>query len=163
MARSRLHSPRFALRGRVEAIRDQVEQRPRDLLREQIDLASGRVKGPLQGDSEALLLGPRPVIGEVEALIDQGVDIDRPMFSRALSGMQQHVLDDRIGALAVLHDLVEIALQHIRDLGDLCAQLAVKVRAAKRLPQFVDEFDRDGREIVDEIERVLDLVRDTGR
>ena len=34
--------------------------------------------------------------------------------------------------------------------------------ASKRLPQFVDEFDRDGREIVDEIERVLDLVRDAG-
>ena len=74
--------------------------------------------------------------------------------------MQQHVLDDRVGALAVLHDLVEIALQRIGDLADLCAQLAVEVDAAKRLPQFVDEFDRDGREIIDEIERVLDLVRD---
>ena len=36
------------------------------------------------------------------------------------------------------------------------------MRASKRLPQFVDEFDRDRREIVDEIERVLDFVRDTG-
>ena len=34
--------------------------------------------------------------------------------------------------------------------------------SGKRLPQFVYEFDRDGREIVDKIERVLDLVRDTG-
>ena len=71
----------FALRGRVEAVGDQVEQRPCDLLREQIDLTGGRVKGPLQGDIEALLLGPRPVIGEIEALIDQGVDIDRPVLS----------------------------------------------------------------------------------
>ena len=31
---------------------------------------------------------------------------------------------------------------------------------AKRLPQFVDEFGGDRREIVDEIERVLDFVRD---
>ena len=30
-----------------------------------------------------------------------GVDIDRPVLARALSGMQQHVLDDPIGALAV--------------------------------------------------------------
>ena len=103
-----------------------------------------RVKGPFQGDSEALLLGPRSVIGEIEALIDQGVDIDRPMLSRSLPRMQQHVLDDGVGALAVLHDLVEIALQCIGDLADLCAQLAVEVRPAKRLPQFVDEFDRDG-------------------
>jgi hypothetical protein len=74
--------------------------------------------------------------------------------------MQQHVLDDRIGAFAVLHDLVEIALQHIRNSSDLCAQLAVKVRASKRFSQLVDKLDTDCREIVDEIERVLDLVRD---
>ena len=112
---------RFTLGRRIEAVGDQVEQRPRDLLREQIDLASGRVKGPLKGDIEALLLGPRPVIGEIEALIDQGIDIDRPVLSRALTRMQQHVLDDRIGALAVLHNLVEIALQRIGDFADLCA------------------------------------------
>jgi 5'-deoxynucleotidase YfbR-like HD superfamily hydrolase len=47
--------------------------------------------------------------------------------------MQQHVLDDRVCALAVLHDLVEIALQHVRDLADLRAQLAVELRAAERL------------------------------
>ena len=42
------------------------------------------IEGPLQGDIEALLLGPRPVIGEIEALLDEGVDIDRPVLSRAL-------------------------------------------------------------------------------
>jgi hypothetical protein len=72
------------------------------------------------------------------------------------------VLDDRIRALAVLHDLVEVALQRIGDLADLCTQLAVEVRACKRRPQLVDKFDRDGREIVDEIERVLDLLGNTG-
>jgi hypothetical protein len=58
--------------------------------------------------------------------------------------MQQHVLDDRVRALAVLHDLVEVALQSIRNLADLGTQLAVEVHPSKRLPQFVDEFDRDG-------------------
>ena len=58
--------------------------------------------------------------------------------------MQQHVLDDRVGALAVLHDFVEITLQHIRKLADLGAQLAVEVRAIERHPQFVDKFHRDG-------------------
>ena len=47
--------------------------------------------------------------------------------------MQQHIPDDRVGALAVLHDLVEIALQRIGDLADLCAQLAVEMNSAKRL------------------------------
>ena len=54
--------------------------------------------------------------------------------------MQQHVLDDRIGALAVLHDLVEIALQHIRDLTDFGAHLVVKMNAAKGFAQFVDQL-----------------------
>ena len=75
----------FTLCCRVETIRDQVEQRPRNLLWEQVDLTSGRVKGLLKGDIEALLLGSRPMIGEVEALLDQGVDIDRPVLSGALT------------------------------------------------------------------------------
>jgi hypothetical protein len=36
--------------------------------------------------------------------------------------MQQHVLDDGICTLAVLYDLVEIALQRIRNLADLYLQ-----------------------------------------
>src|SRR4029453_3327285 len=74
--------------------------------------------------------------------------------------MQQHVLDNGIGALAVLDDLVEIGLQRIRNLADLRSQLAIEVGASKRMPQFINQFDRDAREIIDEIERVLDLVRD---
>ena len=77
--------------------------------------------------------------------------------------VQQHVLDDRIGALAVLHDLVEIALQHAGQLVDLRAQLArraARLRAPRR-SSSMSSTDSDG-EIVDEIERVLDLVRDAG-
>ena len=36
------------------------------------------------------------------------------------------------------------------------------MRPAQRLPQFVNEFDRDRREIVDEVERIFHLVRDAG-
>jgi hypothetical protein len=75
--------------------------------------------------------------------------------------MQQHVLDDRVRAFAVLNNLVEIALQRIGNLADLSTQLAIEVRTAKRLPQFVNEFNRDGREIIDEVERVFDLMRNT--
>jgi hypothetical protein len=38
--------------------------------------------------------------------------------------MQQHVLDDGIGALAVLYDLLQIVLQHPRQFVDLAANLA---------------------------------------
>ena len=37
------------------------------------------------------------------------------------------------------------------------------VRPSKRLPQFVDELDDTAEKIVDEIERVFDLVRDPSR
>jgi hypothetical protein len=40
-------------------------------------------------------------------------------------------------------DLVEIALQRIGDLANLCAQLAVEVRATEGLPQLVNKLDRD--------------------
>ena len=66
----------------------------------------------IQPDLEILLLGAGAVIGEIEALLDQRIDVDRPVLARALARMQQHVLDDGVGALAVLHHFFEIALQH---------------------------------------------------
>ena len=56
------------------------------------------------------------MVGQIEAFLDQSVDIDDPVFPRAFARMQQHVLDDGIGTLAVLHDLVEIAAQCIGQL-----------------------------------------------
>src|SRR5262245_42724603 len=101
------------------------------------------------------------MVGKVEALLDDGIDIDNPVFTRAFTRVQQHVLDNGIRPLAVLDDLVEITLQLISNLADLRSQLAIKVGTSKRLPQFINQFDRDAREIIDEIEWVLDLVRDT--
>src|SRR5277367_4504254 len=117
-------SPAFG--GGVKPVRDQVEQDPRDLLREQIGFASSRVEGPLNRDIEVLSLRPRPVIGEIKAFFDESVDIDRSMLAGTLARMQQHVLDDGVGAFAMLYDLIEIALQHTRDLIDICTELAVE-------------------------------------
>ena len=124
--------------------------------------AGGRIERSLEGDIEVLLLGTRAVIGEVEAFLDKGVDIDKPVLAGAFARVQQHVLDDGIGTLAVLHDLLEIAAQHVRQLVDLLARLVVDRQALHDALQLVDQLARDGREIVDEIERVLDLVRDAG-
>ena len=100
---------------------------------EQIRLAGGRVERALQRDVEALLLGARAVIGEVEAFLDQGVDVDELMLARSLPRMQQHVLDDGIGALAVLHDFFEIAAQHVGQLGNVGARLVVDGNAREHL------------------------------
>ena len=61
-------------------------------------------------------------------------------------------------------DPFEIAGQHLSDLVDLVALTLVErseCRRGRRL-QFVKQPDRKARKIVDEIERVLDLVRDAG-
>ena len=61
-------------------------------------------------------------------------------------------------------DLVEIAGQHLDRLVDLGARVLVERGDARRgaLLQLVEQFDRQPGEVVDEIERVLDLVRDAG-
>ena len=74
------------------------------------------------------------MIGEVEAFLDEGIDIDEPVFARAFARVQQHVLDDGIGTLAVLHDLVEIAPQRIRQFVNLSSRFIVERYALERCP-----------------------------
>ena len=111
-------SPPCAGRG-IEAVRDQVEQRARDLLRKQHGLAGAGVESTLQRDVEAGLLGTRAVIGQIEAFLHQRIDICGALLARSLARMQQHVLDDGVGALAVLHHLLEVRFQELRQLVDL--------------------------------------------
>ena len=75
--------------------------------------------------------------------------------------MQQHAGDDAVGAPPVLDDLREIAGQG-RD------QLATRLRRRVELgdigvaPQLVHQLARQLGEVVDEIQRVLDLMGDAG-
>ena len=102
------------------------------------------------------------MIGEIEAFLDESVYIDGPMLARALTGVQQHVLHDGVGALAVLNDLVEITLQRVREFNNLRTFVIVQGRSLNGVSQLLDKFNRNSRKIVDEIQRVLDLMRDTG-
>ena len=103
------------------------------------------------------------MIGEIEALLDEGVDSDRPVLSGSFARMQQHVLDDGVCALTVLHHLVEIVAQGIRQFGYFGKRTTIGLYFAEVFLQFVDQFSRDPGEVGDEIERVLDLVGDAGR
>ena len=58
--------------------------------------------------------------------------------------MQQHVLDDRIGALAVADDLFEIGVDHADQLVGLVALGLVERRLRQRLAQFVDAVRATG-------------------
>ena len=153
----------LALLRRVEAVGNQVQQHARDLLREEIGGAGFGIERFCDRHVEARLFGPRAVIGEVQRLLDHRVDVDRRSLARALARVQQHVLDDRVGALAV-------AARPCRDCRRSCRSVrrpprvrrsrAARARGTSR--EFVEQFARERREIVDEVQRVLDLVGDAG-
>ena len=67
------------------------------------------------------------------------------------------------GALAVLYNLVEVAPYGADQFVRLAAGRFLVCEAFDRVSELVDEFARQRRVIVDEIERVLDLVRDARR
>jgi len=116
---------RSALIRRVKPIRNQIEQNSSDVLREDIGLASAWIKRSFKRDFETLFLSPCPVIGKVKALLDKGIDIDDPVLARALARVLQHILDDGICTLAMLHDFVEIAPQGICQLVNFGAYFLV--------------------------------------
>src|SRR3954452_24277826 len=76
--------------------------------------------------------------------------------------MEEHVLDDRIRSLAMLSDLVEIAFEHCSKLADLGEPAFVDVAMVHELAKLIHDLDRKSGKVVDEIERVFDLMRDSG-
>ena len=88
-------------------------------MREDVDLAGGRIQGSFERYVKPLLLGSRSVIDEIQALLDDGIDIDDPVLARALTRVQQHVLDDGTRRFAVLHDLFQIAAQRVSVRGKI--------------------------------------------
>src|SRR5689334_9287902 len=65
-----------ALVGGVEAVTKQVQKHAGHPLRRQLDRGGSGVELAFQGDVEARILGARAVIGEVERLVDEGIEID---------------------------------------------------------------------------------------
>jgi hypothetical protein len=62
------------------------------------------------------------------------------MFTGTLARMQQHVLDDGVSALAVLHDPPEVVLQGTRQLFDFLAELARQCDWLEYVAQLVRQF-----------------------
>src|SRR5262245_33466191 len=88
--------------------------------------ASPTVGSKDRSSVEALLFGARAVPGKIEAFLNNGIDVDNPMFARAFARVQQHVLDDGIRPLAVLHDFVEIATQCVSQFLNVRTSFIVK-------------------------------------
>src|SRR3954452_2984209 len=126
-----------------------------------LDLADLRIEVLIEGDVEARLLGSSAMIGEVQALLDRGIQVDAATLSGALARVEKHVLDDGVGTPAMLDDPAEVAFEHPRDLLDLGPERAIEGCGLDRFVEFLDKLRREIGEVVDEVQRVLDLVRDT--
>ena len=145
-----------------QSIRDQVQQDAGDLLGKSLHLTSGGIKRSLQRNLETLLFGAGSMVGKIEAFLDDRIDVDRPTFAGAFARMQQHVLNDRVRALAVLHDLFEVVAKDIGQFRDFFTRFLVGRQPSERFLQLVDQLNGKPGKVIDEIERVLDFVGDAG-
>ena len=121
----------------------------------------------LDAELEVRVVRPGAVVGEAGVFVEQGVDVGGLPLARA-PPHRQHVLDDLVGALAVLADALEVAGEIACDLVDQRAALLVflfvlPVALAGRLQllqKLLQQLFRDFREVLDEVQRVPDLVSD---
>src|SRR5262249_45432878 len=113
---------------------------------------------------EVRILRTGAVIGEVQGLLDERVQIGSLPVVAAATRVLQHAPDNAVGAAAVLDDLLQISGQHSNCLDNLVALAGIEgADRAGCFLQLVQQFDREAGKIIDEIEGVLDLVRDAGR
>lgn len=103
----------LALGHRIEAVRDKVEQHAGDFLREHLELSCLWIKVAQQRDVELRLFGACAMIGEIKALLDQGVDVRGTALAAALARVQQHVLDNGVGSFAMVSHLFKVGSQHL--------------------------------------------------
>jgi len=67
----------------VKPVRDQVQQDPRDLLRVDVGNSDGGIEIALERDVETLFLCAGAMVGKVEALVDDRVDLKGPVLARS--------------------------------------------------------------------------------
>ena len=93
------------------------------------------------------------MIGEVQRLLDQRIQIDALALADRAAGMRQHAGDDAVGAAAMLGDLGQIAGHHLEDLVELGPAVVVEPGQCWRRGrlQIVQQLDRETGEIVDEV------------
>src|SRR5579872_1223941 len=101
----RLGAVALALVGGIEAVADEVEEDPRQILRRRRNHAHRGIEIPLHRDVEALILGAQAMVGERQRLFEERVELDGLHLAAAAARMEQHALDDAVGAPPMLADL----------------------------------------------------------
>jgi len=65
----------------MEAVCNHIQKSPPDVLRENVCRTGRRIKGLLELDLKTLRLGPRSVPSEIEAFLNERIDINQPMLT----------------------------------------------------------------------------------
>ena len=150
---------------RVEGIAQQVQQYSTDLLWYDLNLTHFFTERSLDLHLQAWHLRPFAVIGQIDVLRDELVDVRRFSLAGSAGGMLHHRVDNAVGPPTVLVNLRSVLLEISQDLSEVVADLGHRLIGAgvEFVGEFVGEFDRELGEVVDEVERVLDLVGDARR
>ena len=140
----------FALSRGIEAVCNQIQKSPRDVLREDVGFTGRRIKGPLSVISKPCFSARAPCqarlrLSSTMALIS--TSRCSPELSRECSNMFLTIASARF---AVLDHFLEVAPQCIRQFVDLSARFVVERQALQGVLQFINEFGGETREIVDE-------------
>lgn len=147
----------------VAGVVEDVEEDAAEILGDAVELAGVGGELAFDGDVEGGILGAHAVVGEENGLLDHGVDVDDLAVAGAATGVEQHALDDAVGALAMFVDLACVAgeiveeIFHVVDVG-----LATVADFGDFFTEFFHEFHGEFGEVVDEVEGVLDFVGDAG-
>ena len=93
-----------------------------------------------------------PVIGEIQGLLGERVQIGRlPLFAAA-TRVLEHASDDAVGAATALHDFFQISRQHTDRLDNLGTFAGIECTdRARCFRQLVQQFDGEACKVIDEI------------
>jgi hypothetical protein len=121
--------------------------------------------GAAPGFRPTLKVTTRDLGDAVEVRVhDKGIEIDGLPVATAAARVQQHALDDAVGAAPMFNNFFQIAGQHLDCLVDFGTRVVVELsnHRSRRVLYLIQQLNREPGEVVDEIERVFDLVGDAG-
>ena len=146
----------------LEGIGEHVQKGAADVLGHYLDGANLLVEIDAQGCIEVRVLRPHGMVGQFHVLFQQRVEIDLSPVSRPGTGVLQHAAHDAVGSGAVLPDLVQIDLEVVENLLDLLCQVEflIVLRLVDDFANLVNQLRGNLREVLDEVQGVLDLVSD---
>src|SRR4051794_3509567 len=91
----------------VEAVRDQIEEHPDELLRINLHRPDLGVEVLLHRDVKIRPFGARAVVCQVEAFLGGRIQVNGTSLARSFAGVQKHIFNDAVGATPMLKNFLD--------------------------------------------------------